>query len=40
VLVGPLVVAAVGIWALVRCVLSLVNAQKRLAMPAPETWKV
>lgn len=40
VLIGPLLILAVGVWVLVRCVLSLVNAQKRLAMPDPQTWKV
>jgi uncharacterized membrane protein len=37
VLIGFLVWIAVSIWALVRVVLSLINAQKRLAMPSPTT---
>ncbi len=35
--IGFLILAAVGIWSLVRTVLSLVNAQKRAAMPDPAT---
>lgn len=35
--IGFVILALIGIWALVRIVLSLVNAQKRLPMPNPET---
>jgi uncharacterized membrane protein len=38
VLIGFLVLFAIGIWTLVRIVMSLVNAQKRQAMPNPGTW--
>lgn len=38
VLIGFLVLIAVGVLVLVRSVLSLVNAQKKLPMPNPETW--
>ena len=38
VLIGFLLIFAVGIWVIVRCVLSLVNAQKQQPMPNPETW--
>lgn len=38
VLIGFLLLVAVGVLVLVRCVLSLVNAQKRAPMPNPETW--
>jgi uncharacterized membrane protein len=38
VLVGFLLLVAVGVLVVVRCVLSLVNAQKRMPMPNPETW--
>jgi uncharacterized membrane protein len=38
VLVGFLLLPAVGVLVVVRCVLSLVNAQKRMPMPNPETW--
>lgn len=37
VLVGFLLLFAVGVLVLVRCVLSLVNAQKRQPMPNPES---
>ena len=35
--IGFLIMFAAGIWALVRIVMSLVNAQKRAAMPDPAT---
>lgn len=38
VLIGFILIFAVGVWVIVRCVLSLVNAQKRQPMPDPETW--
>ncbi len=38
VLIGFLTIIAVGVLALVRSVLSLVNAQRREAMPNPQTW--
>jgi uncharacterized membrane protein len=38
VLIGFLLLIAVGVLVLVRCVLSLVNAQKRQPMPNPQTW--
>jgi uncharacterized membrane protein len=38
VLVGFLLLVAVGVLVIVRCVLSLANAQKRVPMPNPETW--
>jgi uncharacterized membrane protein len=37
-LIGFLLIGAVGILALVRSVLALVNAQKQTAMPNPTTW--
>ena len=37
-LIGFLTIVAVGVLALVRSVLSLVNAQRRQAMPSPQTW--
>jgi uncharacterized membrane protein len=37
VLVGPLVMAAVTVLTVVRSVLSIVNAQKQMPMPNPET---
>jgi uncharacterized membrane protein len=37
VLIGFLIWFAVGIWALVRVVVSLINAQKSAPMPNPET---
>ena len=37
-LIGFLTIIAVGVLALVRSVLSLVNAQRREAMPSPQTW--
>ena len=37
-LIGFLTMIAVGVLVLVRCVLSLVNAQKRQPMPNPDTW--
>lgn len=38
--IGFLILVAVGIWALVRTVLSLVKAQQRAPMPDPLTWVV
>jgi uncharacterized membrane protein len=38
VLIGFLLIIAVGVLVLVRCVLSLINAQKQAPMPNPETW--
>ena len=35
--IGFLILGLIGIWALVRIVLSLINAQKRAPMPNPET---
>ena len=35
--IGFLIMFAAGIWTLVRIVMSLVNAQKRAAMPDPAT---
>lgn len=40
VLIGFLILLAVAVLVIVRCVLSLVNAQKRAPMPDPETWLV
>lgn len=37
VLIGFPILFATGIWALVRVIMSLVNAQKRAPMPNPET---
>jgi uncharacterized membrane protein len=37
VLIGFLILPLVGLWSLIRVVLSLVNAQKRTAMPNPQT---
>lgn len=38
VLVGFLLWVAVAVLVVVRCVLSLINAQKQAPMPNPETW--
>ncbi len=38
VLIGFLLWAAVAVLMVVRCVLSLINAQKQQPMPNPETW--
>ncbi|MEO6717279.1 MAG: hypothetical protein ABIM50_08540 [Novosphingobium sp.] len=38
VLVGFLLWIAVGVLVVVRSVLSLINAQKQMPMPNPETW--
>lgn len=38
VLIGFLILPAICVLVVVRCVLSLVNAQKRAPMPNPETW--
>ncbi len=38
VLVGFLLWIAVAVLVVVRCVLSLINAQKQAPMPNPETW--
>ena len=40
VLIGFLLAVAVGVWVLVRSVMSLVNAQKRQPMPDPGTWLI
>ena len=40
VLIGFLLIVGVAVLVIVRCVLSLVNAQKKLPMPDPETWWV
>ena len=37
-LVGFLLWIAVAVLVVVRCVLSLINAQKQVAMPSPDTW--
>jgi len=38
--IGFLILFAVGIWMLVRTILSLVKAQQRAPMPDPLTWAV
>lgn len=38
VLIGFLLWIAVAVLVIVRCVLSLINAQKQAPMPNPETW--
>ncbi|GAD48682.1 hypothetical protein NT2_04_00930 [Caenibius tardaugens NBRC 16725] len=40
VLIGFLVLLAVAVIVVVRCVLSLVNAQKQQPMPNPDTWLI
>ena len=40
VVIGLLLLPAVMILVIVRCVLSLLNAQKRAPMPNPESWWV
>ena len=40
VLIGFVLIVAVLVLVVVRCVLSLVNAQKRRPMPNPESWWV
>lgn len=40
VLIGIPLLIAVGVWAIVRSVLSLVRAQRQEPMPDPETWWV
>ena len=40
VLIGVLVLLAVAALVLVRCVLSLINAQKRVPMPNPDSWLI
>jgi uncharacterized membrane protein len=35
--IGFLIIMAIGIWTLIRVVLSLIKAQKREAMPDPQT---
>lgn len=37
-LIGFVLLPALAVLVIVRCVLSLVNAQKRQPMPNPETW--
>lgn len=39
VLIGLPILLAVAVLVLVRTVLSLINAQKQLPMPEPDTWK-
>ncbi len=38
VLIGFLLLPAVAVLVVVRCVLSLINAQKQAPMPNPQTW--
>jgi uncharacterized membrane protein len=38
VLIGFVTLLAVGVLVVVRSVLSLINAQKQIAMPNPDTW--
>ena len=38
VLIGFVILAAVAVLVIVRCVLSLVNAQKQAPMPRPDSW--
>ena len=38
ILIGFLLWIAVAVLVIVRCVLSLINAQKQAPMPNPETW--
>ena len=38
VLIGFILALGVGVLVVVRCVLSLINAQKRMPMPNPQTW--
>ncbi|HEX7751318.1 MAG TPA: DUF4870 domain-containing protein [Novosphingobium sp.] len=38
VLIGFVVLPAIAVLVVVRCVLSLVNAQKRAPMPNPQSW--
>ena len=40
VVIGLLVLMAVGVLVIVRCVLSLLNAQKHQPMPNPGSWTV
>ncbi|WP_395392984.1 hypothetical protein WBP07_17685 [Novosphingobium sp. BL-8A] len=40
VVIGILVLAAVGVLVIVRCVMSLLNAQKHQPMPNPGSWTV
>ena len=35
--IGILILLAIGVWWVVRCIMSLINAQKREPMPQPET---
>lgn len=39
-LIGFILIVGVAVLVIVRCVLSLVNAQKQQPMPQPETWWV
>lgn len=38
VLIGFVILAGVAVLVIVRCVLSLVNAQKQAPMPRPDSW--
>ena len=38
VLIGAFLLPVLGVLVVIRCVLSLLNAQKHAAMPNPETW--
>jgi uncharacterized membrane protein len=40
VVIGIFVLLAVGVWTLVRAIMSLLNAQKHQPMPNPETWLI
>ncbi|GAM03766.1 DUF4870 family protein [Novosphingobium sp. MBES04] len=40
VLIGFLILPAVSIWVIVRTVMSLLKAQKREAMPDPNSWTI
>ncbi|MXO91680.1 DUF4870 family protein [Pontixanthobacter aquaemixtae] len=39
-LIGFLILLATGIQVLVRCILSLIAAQKKEAMPNPDSWTI
>lgn len=38
--IGFVTIFAVAVWVLVRCVMSLINAQKQQPMPDPGTWLI
>ncbi|MEQ1724887.1 MAG: hypothetical protein ABL882_03050 [Sphingopyxis sp.] len=40
VLIGIFILMAVAAWVIVRSVLSLINAQKRIPMPNPGSWTI